>query len=82
MLAHNKRPRGIYTVEVLTGLVSGLCILSVSINAYQFLKARKRTPPKESYEARDLLKDLLGSSAVIEIKLMDKSTFFLRSPRG
>jgi hypothetical protein len=66
----------------LTYLVLGLCILSVSINVYQFYRTRKRIPSKESYEARDLLRDLLSSSAVVEIKLMDKSTFFLRSPRG
>jgi hypothetical protein len=73
--------QGIYSVE-LTLLVSGLCILSVSINLALLFRLRKRLPSKETYEARDLLKDLLNSSAVVEVKVMDMGNFFLRSPRG
>lgn len=68
-------------LTILTAAVSGLFGLSFILNVVLFLKLKKPVTT-QTQEARDVLRDILGSGAVLEIKLLDKSSFFVRSPRG
>lgn len=62
--------------------VSVLLLLSLILNIYLWIKRTRQKPQTETQGARDLLADLFASSAVVEIKLLDKGSFFIRSPRG
>ena len=42
----------------------------------------KKSARTESYEVKDLLRDLLAGSTLIQVKRVDPAEVFLRSPRG
>jgi hypothetical protein len=55
--------------------------LSISANIGLFLARRRPTPQRADYTASELLKRLLQGGAVMEVKLIEPGSFFLRSPR-
>lgn len=69
-------------MELLYGSLAALFILSLAVNAYLFILLRKsaKTRP-ESYEVKDLLRDLMAGRGLIEIKRIAPESFFIRSPR-
>ena len=79
---HITSARGLTDVELTALIILGICLaLSLALNAVQFYRS-KHIKKELTQDAKDLLHDLCGSSAVLEIRLMDKSAFFMRSPNG
>lgn len=70
-------------------ILAAICVASVAFNLYQFketeklqadIEALKRKGP-ESYEVRDLLRDLATGRALVKITRVEPMDVFLRSPR-
>ena len=55
--------------------------LSLAANGYLFFLFKKKPTKQESYEAQELLRDLLTGSALIEVRRIAPTDVFLRSPR-
>ena len=65
-------------------LLALLVLLFVSLNAnvVQLLLLRKKRKTALTTDAKELLRDLASSSAVLRIQILDQGDFFLKSPRG
>lgn len=67
----------------MTVLILSNCLLaSVLVNAlltYKIKQTKKERP--KSYEVKELMADLAAGGALVEIRRIDPSSIFLRSPR-
>lgn len=72
-------------MDLLLAATTALLFVSFALNLYQLYryKHRPQQSPKDTQESAALLHDLLSASgAFIQIKIIDKGSFFLRSPNG
>lgn len=64
-----------------TLLVIGL-LVSLNLNIFMLFRERSlKKARKESYEVKELLHDLTGGHALVEIRRVSPTDVFLRSPR-
>ena len=60
-----------------------ILILSTFLNIFLLYKLKKpKTHPKLDADAKALLRDLMNSGAMLNIRVLDPSDFFLKSPRS
>jgi hypothetical protein len=61
--------------------VYALAAASLALNAYLYFW-RKDQSQVLSIDAKRLLSDLTNGKAIVEVRVLDTSALFLRSPRG
>lgn len=67
---------------MIVGIVSALLLASLSLNAYFLYRLKKIKSRPDSYEARELLQDLVSGDALVRITRVAPANVILRSPRN
>lgn len=68
---------------ILTVSLSSFLVISIILNIFIIYKIKKHpTKTTQTQDAQALLRDLLGSGAMLHIRVLDAGDFFLKSPRN